>query len=83
MLQRPGAGRSFLRLIACEILMTRKLLLLIDCGSLVCPDNPSVKWVFFFSPSFFQVLDGLLAQYGTVENCEQGRSEKRCQLAVI
>lgn len=29
-----------------------------------------------FSPSFSQVLDGLLAQYGTVENCEQGTTSQ-------
>lgn len=61
--------------------MTRKLPLLIDCISLVCPDNPSVKWGFFCS--LFQVLDGLLAQYGTVENCEQGRTEKKMPTCVI
>lgn len=55
--------------------MTRKLPLLIDFISMLCPDGLSVKWFYFFL-SVFQVLDGLLAQYGTVENCEQGRTAK-------
>jgi len=31
---------------------------------------PCVHFIFFYP---LQVLDGLLAQYGTVENCEQGK----------
>lgn len=58
--------------------MTRKLPLLIACISWVCPDSHGIMG--FFSVS--QVLDGLLAQYGTVENCEQGKTERRSQLAV-
>lgn len=77
--QHPGAHSSFAHLIACGILMPRRLPLSTDCISWVCPDCHSIMG--FFSVS--QVLDGLLAQYGTVENCEQGKAERRSQHAVV
>uniref|UniRef100_A0A8C5A5C4 Insulin-like growth factor 2 mRNA binding protein 3 n=1 Tax=Gadus morhua TaxID=8049 RepID=A0A8C5A5C4_GADMO len=46
---------------------TKSLLLLLACP--VHSRAPTINNHFI---SFFQVLDGMLAQYGAVENCEQG-----------